>query len=125
MRWISDIRNGKLYGSMVIWVTKRKDAERLMKEGLFQISGEAAYTRPFEKRIGLIRCYNCQKYDHQALRCKEADPTCGKCALKGHSYRYCTNAFIRCGACQGPHEVIDKGCPEYQRRAQSSRPHHE
>ncbi len=54
MRRISDIRNGKLYGSMVIWVTKRKDAERLMKEEIFQISGEAAYTRPFEKRIAQL-----------------------------------------------------------------------
>lgn len=64
MRWISNIQNGKLYGSMVIWVTKRKDAERLMKEGVLQIRGEAAYSRPFEQRIGPIRCYNCQKYDH-------------------------------------------------------------
>ena len=95
MRWISNIQNGKLYGSMVVWVTKRKDAERLMKEGVLQIRGEAAYTRPFEKRIGPIRCYNCQKYDHQALRFKELDPTCGKYALQGYSYGDCINAIIQ------------------------------
>ncbi len=94
MRWIRNIQNGKLYGSMLIWVTKRKDAERLMKEGVLQIRGEAAYNRSVEKRLGPIRCYNCQKYDHQALRCKELEPTCGKCALKGDSYRECVNAII-------------------------------
>lgn len=34
MQWISNTQNGKLYGSMVVWVTKRQDAERLMKEGV-------------------------------------------------------------------------------------------
>lgn len=31
MRWISNKHNGKLNGSMVIWVTKKADAERLMR----------------------------------------------------------------------------------------------
>ncbi len=96
-----------------------------MKEEVLQIRRDAAYTRLFEKRIGPIRCYNCQKYDHQALRFKELDPTCGKYALQGYSYGDCINAIIQFEACQGPHKVIDKGCLEYQRRVQSPRLYHD
>lgn len=72
---------------MVVWVTKSKDAERLMQEGILQIEGEATYTRIFEQRTNPVCCHKCQKYDHQAFCSKDVDPTCGKCALKGHSHQ--------------------------------------
>jgi hypothetical protein len=52
MHWLSDKVNGKMYGSMVIYVTKASDARRLLEERYFHLAGESASTNAFERRQG-------------------------------------------------------------------------
>jgi hypothetical protein len=40
MHWLSDKANGKMYGSMVIYVTKANDARRPLEERYFSMSGD-------------------------------------------------------------------------------------
>jgi hypothetical protein len=44
MHWLSDKKNGKTYGSMVVYVTKASDARRLLEERYFHLAGESAST---------------------------------------------------------------------------------
>jgi hypothetical protein len=50
MHWLSDKGNGKMYGSMVIYVTKASDARQLLEERYFHLDGESASTNVFERR---------------------------------------------------------------------------
>jgi hypothetical protein len=46
------MENGKMYRSMVIYVTKASDAQRLLEERYFHLAGESASTNVFERRQG-------------------------------------------------------------------------
>ncbi|KAJ3454196.1 hypothetical protein MRS44_018090 [Fusarium solani] len=76
MHWLSDKANGKMYGSMVIYVTKASDARRLLEEGYFHLAGESASTNVFERRQGPAQCYNCWEIGHKAFACSKAQ-RCG------------------------------------------------
>ncbi|RKK10372.1 hypothetical protein BFJ67_g18183 [Fusarium oxysporum f. sp. cepae] len=59
MHWLSNKENGKIYGSMVIYVTKASDARRLLDERYFHLAGESASTNVFKRRQGPDQYYNC------------------------------------------------------------------
>ncbi|KJZ68060.1 hypothetical protein HIM_12549 [Hirsutella minnesotensis 3608] len=80
--WLSKRESGKAYGSMVVYVTKRSDAERLLEGYYFDLAGESATTHVFEPRPGPIQCFKCQEIGHKAYSCKK-QRTCGKCAKLG------------------------------------------
>ncbi|KAM4063231.1 reverse transcriptase [Hirsutella rhossiliensis] len=84
--WLSKRESGKAYGSMVVYVTKKSDAERLLDGYYFDLAGESATTYTFEPRTGPIQCFNCQEIGHKAYSCKK-QRTCGKCANAGHHHR--------------------------------------
>ncbi|KJZ70127.1 hypothetical protein HIM_10497 [Hirsutella minnesotensis 3608] len=46
--WLSKRESGKAYGSMVVYVTKKSDAERLLEGYYFDLAGESATTYVFE-----------------------------------------------------------------------------
>ncbi|KAM5529724.1 hypothetical protein FOXYSP1_17568 [Fusarium oxysporum f. sp. phaseoli] len=79
MHWLSNKENGKMYGSMVIYVTKASDARRLLDERYFHLAGESASTNVFERRQGPDQCYNCWETGHKAFACSKTQ-RCGKCA---------------------------------------------
>ncbi|KJZ69561.1 hypothetical protein HIM_11054 [Hirsutella minnesotensis 3608] len=87
--WLSKRESGKAYGSMVVYVTKKSDAERLLEGYYFDLAGESATTYMFEPRTGPIQCFNCQGIGHKAYSCKK-QRTCGKCASAGHHHKECT-----------------------------------
>ncbi|KJZ68212.1 hypothetical protein HIM_12399 [Hirsutella minnesotensis 3608] len=86
--WLSNKDSGKAYGSMVIYVTKRGDAQKLVEGLYFDIAGESAYTHTFEPRAGPVQCYDCQELGGQiAFACKKPQ-VCGKCAQAGHHHKW-------------------------------------
>ncbi|KJZ71568.1 hypothetical protein HIM_09037 [Hirsutella minnesotensis 3608] len=87
--WLSKRESGKAYGSMVVYVTKKSDAERLLEGYYFDLAGESATTYVFEPRTGPLQCVNCQGIGHRAYSCKK-QRTCGKCASAGHHHKECT-----------------------------------
>ncbi|KJZ68696.1 hypothetical protein HIM_11910 [Hirsutella minnesotensis 3608] len=107
--WLSKRESGKAYGSMVVYVTKRSDAERLLEGYYFDLAGESATTHVFEPRPGPIQCFNCQEIGHKAYLCKK-QRTCGKCANVGHHHRECTAIEPKCVPCGGPHESFSWKC---------------
>ena len=88
LSWLSSRQFRKAYGSMVLFFTKRLEAERFLRDGFFTVGGESAYVRVFEPSVGPPRCYNCQGIGHKAYSCKEVQ-RCGKCAQVGHSWTTC------------------------------------
>jgi hypothetical protein len=50
LSWLSRKDLPKAYGSMVVYVTKRADAVRLLEGQYFNIDGESALTRVFEPK---------------------------------------------------------------------------
>ncbi|KJZ67985.1 hypothetical protein HIM_12627 [Hirsutella minnesotensis 3608] len=68
--WLSNKETSKAYGSMVVYVTKKNDAKKLLDGKYFDLAGESACTNPFEPRKGLMQCFNCQEMGHKAFKCK-------------------------------------------------------
>ncbi|KAM4062556.1 endonuclease-reverse transcriptase domain-containing protein [Hirsutella rhossiliensis] len=85
--WLSNKEVGKAYGSMVVYVTKKNDAKKLLDGKYFDLAGESACTNPFEPRKGPMQCFNCQEMGHKAFRCKKPQ-VCGS----------------------GPHESFNRNC---------------
>ncbi|KAI9148647.1 reverse transcriptase [Paramyrothecium foliicola] len=67
--WLSRKVNPKTYGSMVVYLTKNRDARRLLEEHYFLVAGESAYTSVFQQLNGPEQCYNCQELGHKAFSC--------------------------------------------------------
>jgi hypothetical protein len=109
MHWLSNKENGKVYGSMVIYVTKASDARRLLDERYFHLAGESASTNVFERRQGPAQCYNCWETGHKAFACSKTQ-RCGKCAETGHRHRDCQAVEPKCVPCGGPHESFSRNC---------------
>ncbi|XP_044715307.1 reverse transcriptase (RNA-dependent DNA polymerase) domain-containing protein [Hirsutella rhossiliensis] len=71
--WLSKRESGKAYGSMVVYVTKKSDAERLLDGDYFDLAGESATTYKFEPRTGPIQCFNCQEIGHKQSLMNDED----------------------------------------------------
>ncbi|KJZ69295.1 hypothetical protein HIM_11308 [Hirsutella minnesotensis 3608] len=69
--WLSNKETNKAYGSMVVYVTNKNDAKKLLDGKYFDLAGESACTNPFEPRKGPMQCFNCQEMGHKAFRCKK------------------------------------------------------
>ncbi|PNP76964.1 hypothetical protein FNYG_09577 [Fusarium nygamai] len=59
MHWLSDKENGKIYRSIVIYITKASDARQLLEERYFHLASESTSTNVFERRQGPAQCSNC------------------------------------------------------------------
>ncbi|KAJ6439126.1 reverse transcriptase [Purpureocillium lavendulum] len=59
--WLSKRDVPKAYGSMVVYLSKGSDAQRLLSDGFFYAGGESGYTGVFERRPRPDQCYNCQQ----------------------------------------------------------------
>ncbi|KAI3222777.1 transcriptional regulator family: Zinc finger, CCHC-type [Penicillium roqueforti] len=83
--WLSRKESKKAYGSIVVYLTKRIDARRLLADGFFHAGGESGMTSVFEHRPRPTQCYNCQEIGHKAFQCKNTQK-CAKCATEGHRH---------------------------------------
>ena len=67
--WLSAKQTGKAFGSMVIYLIKKSEAQRILQKGFFDVCGESAYARVFERHPP--KCFSCQKEGHIARNCTE------------------------------------------------------
>lgn len=109
--WLSRKESSKAYGSMVVYLTKRTDARRLLADGFFHAGGESGVTSVFEHRPRPMQCYKCQEIGHKAFQCKNVQK-CARCAAEGHRHSDCNQAVLKCVPCGGPHESYSKNCPK-------------
>jgi len=108
--WLSNRDIPKAYGSMLVYLNKRSDAQRFLREGFFYAGGESGYTKMFEHRDRPKQCYNCQEVtNHKAYQCNKTK-ICGKCAKEGHHHSECTETIFKCVPCGGPHESFSRNC---------------
>jgi hypothetical protein len=107
--WLSRKDLPKAYGSMVVYVTKRADAVRLLEGRYFIVDGESAFTRVFEPRRGPMQCYRCLSLGHKAFSCTK-EQVCSRCAQPGHRHSDCQAEQPRCAICDEPHESPSRQC---------------
>jgi len=107
--WLSRKDLPKAYGSMVVYVTKRADAARLLEGQYFIVDGESAFTRVFEPRRGPMQCFRCLNLGHKAFSCTK-EQICSRCAQPGHRHNDCQAEQPKCAVCEGPHESSSRHC---------------
>jgi hypothetical protein len=107
--WLSRKDVQKAYGSMVVYVTKRADAARLLEGQYFIVDGESAFTRVFEPRRGPMQCFRCLSLGHKAFSCTK-EQVCSRCAQPGHRHSDCQAEQPKCAICDGPHESPSRQC---------------
>jgi len=107
--WLSRKDVPKAYGSMVVYVTKRADAARLLEGQYFVVDGESAFTRVFEPRRGPMQCFRCLNLGHKAFSCTK-ERVCSRCAQPGHRHSDCQAEQPKCAVCDGPHESPSRQC---------------
>jgi hypothetical protein len=107
--WLSRKDLPKAYGSMVVYVTKRADAAKLLEGQYFNVDGESAFTRVFEPKLGPMQCFRCLGLGHKASSCTKAQ-LCSRCAQPGHRHSECQAENPRCALCDGPHKSPSRQC---------------
>ena len=107
--WLSRKDVPKAYGSLVVYVTKRADAARLLEGQYFIVDGESAFTRVFEPRRGPMQCFRCLGLGHKAFSCNK-EQVCSRCAQPGHRHSDCQAENPRCAICDGAHESPSRQC---------------
>jgi len=114
MKWLGKLNPDKLHGSLVIYLARKEDADKLLNRRIMEIGGEVAYPQKFERRQYPIRCYKCLEYSgHRMNRCTN-ETRCGNCAEWGHGDKECASQTTRCAACSETHKITDPGCPVYR-----------
>lgn len=103
--WLS--QPGKKYGSMVLYLKEKSQADAMIARGFLEVGGESGTTQAWEDRGKTEqRCFNCQGQGHLARSCKEAT-VCGNCAQTGHHHRECLTLTPKCPKCGGNHRAKD------------------
>jgi hypothetical protein len=109
LSWLSRKDSPKAYGSIVVYVTKRADAARLLEGQYFDVDGESAFARVFEPRHGPMQCFKCLGLGHKAFSCTRPQ-LCSRCAQPGHRHSECQAGIPKCAVCSGPHDSSSRQC---------------
>ncbi len=101
--WLSKRDSGKLYGSMVVYLASKSQADKFLKKGFFEVGGKSVYTDIWkEQNPGDRRCFNCQRFGHREQDCTRVK-VCENCTANGHSHDQCDNSISLGVNCQGKH----------------------
>lgn len=103
--WLNQPR--KKYGSIVLFLKDKSQADAILARDFLEVGGESATTQAWKDRSKAEqRCFNCQKQGHLARACKEAT-ICGNCALIGHHHKNCLTSTPQCPKCGGNYQAKD------------------
>ena len=84
----------------------------------FPLDGYWYRVKPFVESP--LRCYRCQRYEHNANKCRSKQPVCQRCGQSGHQSRelgenqrvsWSCLAPRKCCHCEHEHEAGSKDCP--------------
>jgi hypothetical protein len=67
LSWLSRKDSPKAYRSIVVYVTKRANAARLLEGQYFNVDGESAFARVFEPRHRPMQCFKCLGLSYKAF----------------------------------------------------------
>jgi hypothetical protein len=120
------LRLKKTASSLMLDVANPEGANALIEEGLV-LDGELKEVERFDPQCLVTRCYNCQKYGHNAKNCRHPQ-MCGHCAAPGHTHETCPfrgdKTKQRCANCSGRHRAGSLECGKHMEemsRAQRAR----
>ena len=67
----------------------------------------------FEDFVDLAQCFRCHEYGHKTGTCKviREQEICGKCSLRGHSFKECESAELCCVLCKRHNTNNRRGIP--------------
>ncbi len=106
------LKDGKVYGPLLINVGTPEEANTLVSEGLVH-DHEPKTCEIFHIECNMTQCYMCWAYGHIAMTCRKTQ-TCRNCGKEHHSGS-CTTPNDQqmhfCSNCKGKHRVWDQACP--------------
>src|SRR5437016_1359471 len=105
--WLSKKDIPKAYGSIVVYLTKGTDTQRLLVKGFFHARGESGMTSTFEHQPRPEQCYKCQEIGHKAFQCRNTQK-CARYAKEGHYHDSYNKTIPRCVLCGGPHKSFSR-----------------
>jgi hypothetical protein len=118
MKWLGTPKEHALYGSAVIKLASREDADRLlsaeMRDEDVTLQGCAVTISHFEDRRGPLSCFKCQQYGHISTRCTNEE----RCPICAGAHKRCNSTQFRCVNCGGAHRSFEKTCPAFMRQAE-------
>lgn len=109
LSWLSWKDPLNAYWSMVVYVTIRADAARLLKDIYFVVDGESALTLLLNFRRGPTQRFRCFGVGHKAISCTRPQ-LCNRCAQLGHLEKAGKKYSPRCPVCSGPHDSSGRQC---------------
>lgn len=114
MTWLKRPKDGAQFGSAVVKVTTKTEAEKLLS-GRHSFGGLSLTLSPFIEQKTPKVCYKCQGYNHIARGCT-VGVRCPYCAEQ-HEQSACKAASFKCANCSGPHRAFERQCKHYQEEA--------
>jgi len=114
MTWLKRPKDGAQFGSAVVKVATKAEAEKLLS-GRHMFCGQSITLSPFiEQRTPKV-CYKCQGYNHIA-RERTAGVRCPYSA-EPHEQSACTATSFKCANCSGPHKAFERQYKYYEEEA--------
>ena len=112
-------RDSTKLGTVKIVLKSENDLGKALHQGLF-IDSIYYKTIPFGRNgIQIIRCFNCQKFDHISAKCQSGEK-CGHCS-ENHLFRDCPNKNqeSKCANCNLNHPANYIQCDVYIKQLQT------
>ena len=110
INWLGIRREGKMHGSVVVFLDKREEVEKILCAEEVTIGGSTVFAKEFEAKPTPLRCYNCHGYGHRASRCSRGQ-RCSSCGEPGHTN--CETINPKCVNCGGSHKASFPRCTTF------------
>ena len=112
MSWLKRPKDEAQFGTAVVKVATKEEAEKLLR-GRPTFGSGSVTVSPFDERRTPKVCYKCQGYGHIARECTTGT-RCPLCA-EDHEQSACQATSFKCTNCGGPHQAFAKQCGAYKR----------
>jgi len=107
MSWLKRPKDHAQFGSAIVKVTTKAEAEKLLLGRPTFGAGSVEASRFIERRTPKVY-FRCQGFGHIARECT-VGTKCPYCAGP-HDQSACQATSFKCVNCNGPHKAFDKHC---------------